>query len=89
MGPVTIISQLTGMGNVQMDASRGSDVYLPVPPFSTPAPPTLLLSQLTQEPARCCSRRLQFAQNQFHRVPTRIQQLWGLGVRFSGMGADG
>lgn len=34
MGPVTIISQLTGMGNVQMDASGGSDVYLPVPNLS-------------------------------------------------------
>lgn len=47
MGPVTIISQLTGMGNVQMDAGRGWDVHLPIPPFSTPAPPTLL-PQLTQ-----------------------------------------
>lgn len=30
-----------------------------------------------------------FAQNQFHRVPTRIQQPWGLGVQFGGTGADG
>lgn len=55
-------------------------VYPPIPPLSAPAPTytSSLLSQLTQEPAGCCSQRLWFAQNQFHRVPSRILQWWGL-----------